>query len=113
MNITEYPNLENLLEAHEFCSIHLHPDALCVMQRYKEDSKNLTLKADYFEYQEEVGDYKKWLGCLLFYFFTIFMIFWDELFKGKAGDKIKEIEIRIKAYEGRIEEFILKNPLKE
>lgn len=34
------------------------------------------------------------------------MIFWNELFKDRAGDKIKEMEIRINAYDGQIKNSI-------
>jgi len=63
------------------------------------------LEAHYFEYEDSLEDYKKWLGCLLSTFFLIFLIFWKEMFKERAADKLKEIEIRIDAYSKRITLF--------
>ncbi len=110
-DIQEFPLASSLPEMHEFCSVFSHSDALGIITRYFEDQENLILAANYCDYEKNNDDYKKWLGALLTAFFRIYLIFWEELIKKIADEKlIKEINIRIKAYTEKLNEFRLKYP---
>lgn len=111
-DIANFPEAKNMPAMHDFCSIHSHADALGIMPRCNEDKKRLMLEAQYFDYEPTPEDDKKWLGALLFGFFRIFLVFWNEMFKQKAGDKLKEIENRIVQYQKRLELFMEKYPLR-
>ena len=85
-DIENFPLDGNLCEIHEFCSIFSHSDALGILTRYIEDNENMRLEANYFDYEENQDDYKKWLGAILFSFLMIFLVFWNEFFS-KAAKK--------------------------
>lgn len=112
-NIDNYPGAEYLPEIHEFCSIYSHSDAVGILHRYVEDREKLILESQYFDYELTIQDYKKWLACLLFSFFRIYLIFWNQIFKDRAGDKLKEIEKRIVEYDKRMRLFRDQYPSKE
>ncbi len=110
----EFSLLEkSFTKIHEFCSVYSHSDALGIMQRYNVDKERLFLSADYFDYEDSVADYKKWFGCLLYGFSGIFLIFWNEIFKEKAGDKLETIEQRFFQFNEKLKLFMQKYPVKE
>lgn len=112
-DIDSYPHAKILPEIHEFCSIHSHSDALGIMHRYNIDKEKLMLEAQYFDYEEKVEDYNRWLACLLFSFFRIFLIFWHEIFRPKAGSKLTELEQKIKEHDSKIRLFKENFPLRD
>ena len=111
-DIDNFPEAKDLPKIHDFCSKYAHADALGIMPRYNEDKKKLILEAQYFDYEPTPEDEKKWLGALLFGFFRIFLVFWNEMFKQRAGDKLKEIENRIVQYQKRLSLFRERYPLR-
>lgn len=112
-DIKNFPLAKHLPEVHEFCSIYSHSDALGLLHRYKEDKTKLMLEAEYFDYEPNMDNYNRWFCRLLGPFFTIFLIFWHELFKPMSGDKLNEIEDRIRAYQDRMEIYIKKYSFKK
>jgi hypothetical protein len=111
-DIANYPHAKTLPEIHEFCSMYSHSDAISVMSRYNIDKEELMLETRYFDYEETAEDYNRWLAPLLFSFFRIFLIFWFELYKEKAGTRLSELERKIMEYEGKIRLFKEKFPLR-
>jgi len=107
-DIKDFPKAEGLPEIHEFCSVFSHSDALGILHRYNEDKEKLMLEAKYFDYINSIKDYKKWLGYLLLGFFKIFLIFWEELFREMADERLNEIETEIHEYDKRIKIFVEK-----
>jgi len=71
------------------------------------------LEATYFDYEPNLDDYNKWLAGLLKSFFMIYSLFWQEIFKQKAGDKKGQLENSLKEYSLRLNAFIKKYPLGE
>lgn len=108
-DIDNFPLAKGLPEIHEFCSIYSHSDAIGILHRYRtNDSK---LEATYFDYEPKLDDYNKWLAQLLGIFFRIYLVFWQEIFAQKAGDKKGQIENLLREYSLRLNDFIKKYPL--
>lgn len=110
-DIDNFPLAKGLPEIHEFCSIYSHSDAIGLLHRYR--ISDARLAATYFDYEPKIDDYKKWLALLLKSFFMIYLVFWQEIFKQKAGDKKGQIEDSLKEYSLRLDNFIKKYPLGE
>lgn len=108
-NIVNFPLAEELPEIHEFCSIYSHSDAIGLLHRYR--IADARLEATYFDYEPKIGDYNKWLAQLLGAFFRIYLVFWQEIFMQKAGNKKGQIENSLKEYSLRLSDFIKKYPL--
>lgn len=109
-DIDNFPLAGDLLEIHEFCSIYAHSDALGILHKYDLDKERSRLEAKYFDY-ETTEDYKKWLAFLLFFFFKIFLIFWNEIFISMVGDKQEEIRNKIIEYKEKLQILMKKYPL--
>jgi hypothetical protein len=108
-HMDNFPLAKGLPEIHEFCSIYSHSDAIGILHRYRmNDAK---LEATYFDYEPKLDDYNKWLAQLLGTFFRIYLIFWQEIFTQKAGDKKGQIENSLREYSLRLNDFIKKYPL--
>lgn len=112
-DISKFPLAKGLPEIHEFCSIYAHSDALGIFHRYNENREQQRLEAKYFDYEAKPEDYNKWFGCLLFSFYKIFIIYWNEIFKSKAERKVKSIENNIIEYEKRIRAYVEKYPFND
>lgn len=110
-NIKDFPLANGFSEIHEFCSIFAHSDALGILHRYNENKEKGLLEAKYFDYEAKIEDYNKWLAKLLFSFLKIYLIYWNEIFRNRARDKISEIEKRIKEYQDKLKIFNDKYPL--
>lgn len=108
-DIDNFPLAKGLPEIHEFCSIYSHSDAIGILHRYRmNDAK---LGATYFDYEPNLDDYNKWLAQLLETFFRLWLVFWQEIFAQKAGDKKGRIEYSSREYSLRLNDFIKKYPL--
>ena len=107
--IDNFPKAQGLPGIHEFCCMHAHSDALGILHRYKEDNEGLNAK--FFDYETNTDDYKKWLACLLNAFLKIYSIYWDEIFKYNAGNRMKEIEYTIREYQNKLQTFSEKYPI--
>ena len=93
-DIDNFPLAKGLPEIHELCSIYSHSDAVGLLHRYRMSESSLG--ATYFDYEPKIDDYNKWLAVLLKSFFMIYSLFWQEIFKQKAGDKTGQIENSLK-----------------
>lgn len=109
---TNFPLAEQLPEIHEFCSIHSHADAVGIMHRYMEDREELKIGGKYFDYENNIEDYKKWFGCLMLGFFKLFLIFWSAVFKDYTGEKLSLFQGKIISYQQHLESYIKKYPLR-
>jgi len=107
-DISKFPLAIGLPEIHEFCSIYAHSDALGILHRYNENIEKQRLEAKYFDYDVKSEDYNKWFGYLLFSFYRIFMIYWNEIFKLKAEKNARSIELNIIEYKKRIRAYVEK-----
>jgi hypothetical protein len=108
-DIDNFPLAKGLPEIHEFCSIYSHSDAIDLLHRYRISESRL--EATYFDYEPKLDDYNKWLAQLIGSFFRIYLVFWQEIFKQKAGDKKGQIENSLREYSLRLNSFIKKYPL--
>jgi hypothetical protein len=109
-NLESFPLATGLPEIHEFCSIYSHSDALGILHRYHEDKEKSMLQAKYFDYEINQDDFQKWLGRFLVTFFNIFLIFWQEVFRHRAEDKLNQIESNILEYKKRLKSYTDKYP---
>ena len=75
------------------------------------DKKEQRLYAQFFDYEKTAGDYKKWYGFFIFYFFKIFLVFWNEMLKKNAGGRKKHIDNLVKGYRTRIQDFRNRYPI--
>lgn len=107
-----FPLAVGLPEIHDLCSKFAHADPDGILHRYFMDKEEKRLGAHYFDYEKTHIDYKKWFAFLLFYFFKVFLIYWNELFKNRAGGKKGEIGYLIKEYKGKINNFRKKYPFR-
>ncbi len=110
-DIDNYPLAKGLPEIHQFCSIFSHSDPIGLLHRYRiSESK---LEATYFDYEPKLDDYNKWLARLIGPFFSIYLVFWQEIFKHKLGAKREQVETSLSEYLLRINSFIKRYPLSE
>jgi hypothetical protein len=110
-DIDNFPMAKGLPGIHEFCSMYAHSDALGILHRYQEEEGSLNAK--FFDYEASPDSYKKWLACLLTAFLRIYSIYWDEIFKHNAGERMKEMEYKITEYQKRLKIFEDKYPLRK
>lgn len=110
-DIDNFPLAKGLPEIHEFCSIYSHSDAIGLLHRYR--ISETKLEATYFDYEPKLDDYNKWLAQLIGTFFRIYLVFWQEIFKQKAGAKKEQIETSLGEYSLRLNAFIKRYPLGE
>lgn len=112
-SIDDYPLAKGLTDVHEFCSIYAHSDALGIIHRYNVDTEKSRIETKYFDYEEDVDDYKKWLSRLLLGFYSILVIYWGALFKNVAGDKCEHNARMITTYGRELDHFLQEYPLQE
>ena len=110
-DIDNFPMAKGLPEIHEYCSMYAHSDALGILGRYQEDEEGLNAK--FFDYEASPDGHKKWLACLLTTFLRIYAIYWEEIFKHNAGEKMEEMKYKITEYQKKLEIFEDKYPLGE
>lgn len=112
-DIKNFPLAKGLPEIHEFCSIYSHSDAVGILHRYIEDRENNLLQAKYFDYEESFDDFQRWLSRILVTFFNIFLLFWQEVFKQRADEKLPQIESNIVEFQGRLKNYAERYPFNE
>jgi len=112
-DIENFPLAKGLPEIHEFCSIYSHSDALGILHRYIEDRENNMLQAKYFDYEKSHNDSQRWLARILVTFFNIFLIYWQEVFRQRAEEKLPEIENCIVEFQKRLKNYTERYPFDE
>jgi hypothetical protein len=106
-----FPLAVGLAEVHDLCSKFAHADPEGIFHKYFMDKQEMRLHAQYFDIDKTSDDYKKWFTFFIFYFYKIFLIYWNEMLKNKAGKKKKNIEYLIKDYKAKINDLRKKYPL--
>jgi len=107
-----FPLAAGLLEIYDICSKFAYADPEGIFHKYFMDKKEKRLYAQYFDFEKTPDDYRKWFAFLLFFFFKIFLIYWHEMLKPRAGRRKGEIEQMIKEYRASINDFRKRYPLK-
>jgi hypothetical protein len=106
-----FPLAIGLPEIYDLCSKFAHADPEGIFHRYFMSKHEKRLYAQYFDFEKTADDYKRWFAFLLFYFFKVFLIYWHEMLKNKAGKGKKEIQRLISQYKIRINDFRRRYPL--
>ena len=107
-----FPLAVGLPEIYDLCSKFAHADPEGIFHRYFMNKQEKRLYAQYFDFEQTPDDYRKWFAFLLFYFFKVFLIYWHEMLKNKAGKSKKEIQHSIKEYKTKIDDFRRRYPLR-
>ena len=111
-NQNVFPLAVGLPEIYDLCSKFAHADPEGIFHKYFMNKQEKRLYAQYFDFEKKTDDYKKWFAFLLFYFFKVFLIYWHEMLKDKAGKRKKEIQYLVKEYKVRINDFRARYPLR-
>ncbi len=104
-NQKKFPLAVGLPQVHDLCSRYAHADPEGIFHKYFMDKEEKKLNVRYFDYEISANEYRKWFVFLLFYFYKIFLIYWHEMLKDRAGRMKKEIEYLIKAYKVKISQL--------
>ena len=107
----DFPLASGLPEVYDLCSKFAHADPEGILHKYFMDKKEQRLYAQFFDYEKTAEDYKKWFGFLIFHFFKIFLIFWNEMLKTNAGSRKRHIEKLVKDFRTRIYGFRKRFPV--
>jgi hypothetical protein len=107
-----FPLAAGLPEIYDLCSKFAHADPEGILHKYFMNKQEKRLYAQYFDFEKTPGDYKTWFAFLLFYFFKVFLIYWHEMLKSKAGKRKKEIDYLIKEYKVKINALRKKYPIR-
>lgn len=107
-----FPLAVGLPEIYDLCSKFSHADPEGIFHRYFMDKKGSRLYAQYFDFEATSDDYRKWYAFLLFSFFKLFLIYWNEMLKMRAGSMKKEIDYLIKEYKVKINTLRKKYPVR-
>jgi hypothetical protein len=107
-----FPLAAGLPEVHDLCSKFSHADPEGIFHKYFVNKQEKRLYAQYFDFEKTPNDYRIWFAFLLFYFFKVFLIYWHEMLKNRAGKRKKEIEYLIKEYKVKIDDFRKRYPLR-
>jgi hypothetical protein len=97
-----YPLAAGLPEIYDRCSKFSHADPEGIFHKYFMDKKKSRLYVEYFDFEKTADEYRKWYAFLLFSFFKIFLIYWHEMLKGRAGKMKRDIDAMIKEYRAKI-----------
>ena len=111
-NYKRFPSAAGLLHVHDLCSKFAHADPAGILHKYFMDRERKILHVNYFDYENSRDDYKKWFAFFLFYFFRVFLIYWNEMLTKNAGGVKKEITYLIKDYKIKIRDLRSTYPLK-
>lgn len=104
-NHKKFPDAAGLLQVHDLCSKFAHADPAGILHKYFMDKEQKILHVNYFDFENSPHDYRKWFAFFLFYFFRVFLIYWNEVLSKNAGGKKKEIMHLIKDYKVKIKEL--------
>jgi hypothetical protein len=111
-NRSVYPLAAGLPEIYDLCSKFSHADPEGIFHKYFMDKRRLRLYVQYFDFEKTSDEYRKWYAFLLFFFFKIFLIYWDEMLKGRAGKMKRDIDYLIKEYRTKITVLRKKYPVR-
>jgi hypothetical protein len=100
-----FPLAAGLPDIYDLCSKFAHADPEGIFHKYFVNKQEKRLYAQYFDFEKNTGDYRRWFAFLLFYFLKVFLIYWHEMLKNRAGKKKHEIEFMIKEYKTKINDF--------
>lgn len=109
-DIENFPLAIGLPEIHEFCSTYSHSDALGILHRYHEDKESSMLQAKYFDYEKKHDDFHKWLSCIIVTYFNIWLLYWQEVFIHRAGNKLQDIEKIIVEFQKKLKSYTERYP---
>jgi hypothetical protein len=101
-----------LPEIYDLCSKFAHADPEGIFHRYFMSRYEKRLYAQYFDFEKTPDDYRRWYAFFLFYFFKVFLIYWHEMLKNRAGKAKKEIQDMISRYKSNINNFRRRYPLR-
>jgi len=107
-----FPLAAGLPEIYDLCSKFAHADPEGIFHRYFISRHEKRLYAQYFDFEKTPDDYRRWFGFLLFYFFKVFLIYWHEMLKDRAGKSKKEMQHGISEYKIQINDFRKRYPLR-
>jgi hypothetical protein len=111
-NQKKFPYAAGLLQVHDLCSKFAHADPAGILHKYFMDRDQKILHVNYFDYENSPGEYKKWFVFFVFYFFRIFLVYWNEMLKKNAGGMKKDILPLIKDFKGKMKELRSAYPLR-
>jgi hypothetical protein len=106
-----FPLAVGLPQVHDLCSKFAHADPEGIFHKYSVDKEEKRLYAQYFDFERTSDDYKKWFAFLLFYFYKVFLIYWHEMLKNRAGKGKKEIQYLIKEFKVKMDDFRKRYPV--
>jgi len=106
-----FPLAGGLMKVHDLCSKFSHADPESIFHKYFMDREDMVLHVKYFDYEKKPRDYKKWYAYLLFHFFRVFLIYWNEMLRKDAGSMKKEIAQLVADYTVRINAYRKKYPV--
>jgi hypothetical protein len=104
-NQKKFPSAAGLLQVHDMCSKFAHADPAGILHKYFMDRDRKILHVNYFDYENSPQEYKKWFSFFLFYYFRVFLVYWNEMLKKNAGGMQKEITQLIKDFKGKMKEL--------
>lgn len=111
-NHKKFPYAAGLLQVHDLCSKFAHADPAGILHKYFMDKDQKILHVNYFDYENSPHEYKKWFAFFQFYFFRVFLVYWNEMLIKNAGGMKKEIMFLIKNYKVKIKELRSAYPLR-
>jgi hypothetical protein len=107
-----YPLAAGLPGIYDLCSKFSHADPEGIFHKYFMDKKQSRLYVQYFDFERTSDDYRKWYIFLLFSFFKIFLIYWNEMLKSRAGKMKRDIDVLIRDYRSKINILRRKYPVR-
>jgi hypothetical protein len=102
-----------LPQVHDLCSKFAHADPAGILHKYFRDKDQKILHVNYFDYENFPDEYKKWFAFFLFYYFRVFLVYWNEMLTKNAGGMKKEIMHLIKDFKGRMKELRSTYPFRQ
>lgn len=107
----QFPSAAGLTAVHDLCSKFAHADPSGLLHKYSMDRAKKILLVNYFEYEKNVEELRRWFTFFLFYFFRVFLTYWNEMLKKHAGSKRKHIASLIEQFREKITELRSLYPL--
>lgn len=110
-NQKKFPYVTGLLQVHDLCSKFAHADPGGIAHKYVMDREKKILHVNYFDYENSPSEYKKWFIFFLFYYFRVFLVYWNEMLRKYADGMKSEITSLIKDFRGKMKELRSAYPL--
>jgi hypothetical protein len=111
-NVKTFPLASGLPAVYDLCSKFAHADPDGILHKYFMDKREKRLYAQFFDFEKTSADYKRWFAFLLFYFYKVFLIYWNEMLRDRAGKGKKEIAQLTKEYKVKINDLRRRYPLR-